>query len=109
MKTERQDLSFYANRGEFNRKFATPSQRKAMEKRIENEIITQHRYQCDYERQSWTSKRHSCEYLRELQSKHPFSLISIRRGDGRADICRDRAILVICQLCCIRILQVYAT
>jgi len=71
MKTERMDLSFYANRGEFNRKFAAPSQRKAMEKRIENEIITQHRYQCDYERQSWTSKRHSCEYLRELQSKHP--------------------------------------
>ena len=108
MKTERMDLSFYANRGEFNRN--SPPLRK--EKRWRNEsrmksslsIATSAITSVKVGRVRGIAANTCASFNPNIRS-----LISIRRGDGRADICRDRAILVICQLCCIRILQVYAT
>lgn len=69
--TERMNLPFYVNKVTFTQKYPQGEQRASMDRRIENDIIMRHRRQCDYERQSWTSKRPSCEYLRTLQSQHP--------------------------------------
>ena len=71
LRTSRMELPFYVNKHVFQQKFPTGDQQRSMEHRIENEIINRYRRQCDYERQSWTSKRPHCEHLRQLQAKHP--------------------------------------
>ncbi|OUS42415.1 DnaJ domain-containing protein [Ostreococcus tauri] len=71
VKSERMNIPFYVNKQKFEQKYPVGDQRKSVHRRIENDIIMRHRRQCDYERQSWTSKRPSCEYLRTLQAEYP--------------------------------------
>ncbi len=71
LRTSRMELPFYVNKHVFEQKFPKGDQQRSMEDRIENEIINRYRRQCDYERQSWTSKRPHCEHLRELQKNNP--------------------------------------